>query len=79
MVEAGWIKDMYAQSITKAPLPIFRRVSTRGVEVGYPNGNADGLKIAESLASGLVAANIDCTTVPFTDLSKGIVVNVGLR
>lgn len=76
LVEAGWIKD---GAVTKTPLPIYRRVTSRGVEVGYSSGKASDLKVAQTLVAGLAAANIDSVPVAFTDIETGLVINVGLR
>lgn len=82
LIEAGWIKETYERGwkMTKAPLPLFRRVTARGVEVGYPEGSARAVKAAQEIAAGLTAANIDnATAVAFSDLLSGIVIDVGLR
>lgn len=79
LVAAGWTQDSRRFSDQNVGLPIFRRVTTRGVEIGYPNGSVDELRVAQALASGLAAANIDSVIAPFTDVSAGIVINVGLR
>lgn len=80
LVAAGWTKEAYpGWTMTDAPLPIFRHVTTRGVEIGYPDGNAGALRAAQALASGLTAANVDNAVVPFSDLRAGILINIGLR
>lgn len=81
LVRAGWIKERYSEwTVSKTALPLFRRVSGRGVEVGYQNGDVGTLRAAAALASGLSAANVDSVaTTPFTDILAGLVIDVGLR
>lgn len=79
LTAAGWIRDQYPLADRKRPLPLYRRVTTSGVEIGYARGKSDQLNAAHALASGLTALHIDSTVSAFSDVSTALVINVGLR
>ena len=74
---AGWIEDG-----TIAKNLMYRPLTDSGVSIGFgadSNTNPKGDTVAKALSIGLSAIHIDSSLEPFSDISNGLLIDVGLR
>lgn len=75
---SGWNKEQQPTT-NSAPLPLYQRVTSRGVSIGYSEGSPDDKVIAEKVSSTLKKIAGISRTQPFSDIKPGhFLFSVGL-
>ena len=79
LIAAGWANDQYPTANPKLPLPLYRSVTTSGIDIGYLASDESQLRVAKSLSESLGLDSVDSKPQPYSDLSKALLITIGLR